>query len=46
MWATMKALTDHNVIPRGQAIGMAKRLASHVMAEYAPLIQKHLKGAT
>lgn len=39
MWATMKALLDHSVVNRPQAVGLAKRLASSVMAEYAPLIR-------
>ena len=43
MWATMKALLDHKIVPRPQAVGLAKRLASGVMAEYAPLIQGFLK---
>lgn len=39
MWATMRALLDHNVVSRPQAVGLARRLASAVMAEYAPLIR-------
>lgn len=42
MWATMKALVDHGIFPRSQAIGLAKRLTHWVMEEYAPLIEKHL----
>lgn len=43
MWATMRALLDHEVVPRHQAIGMARRLARQVMDEYAPLIVEHTK---
>lgn len=46
MWATMKALIDHEVFPRREAIGMAKRLTAWVMGEYAPLIQRHLDRET
>lgn len=46
MWATMKALTDHQIVPRGEAIGLARRLAAGVMAEYAPLIERHLSSRT
>jgi len=42
MWATMKALIDHNVVPRREAIGMAKRLTSWTMTEFAPLVDKWL----
>lgn len=45
MWATMKALIDHDVFPRPQAIGLAKRLSRWVLDEYAPLVEKHLEGA-
>lgn len=46
MWATMKALIDHDVFPRGEAIGLARRLAAGVMTEYAPLIERHLAQKT
>lgn len=42
MWATMKALVDHEIFPRLEAIGLAKRLSHWVMDEYAPLIEEHL----
>jgi len=45
MWATMRALLDHQVFPRAQAVGMARRLASKVMKEYAPLIANHTSSA-
>lgn len=43
MWATMKALTDHDVFPRREAIGLAKRLTVWVLEEFAPLVEKHLQ---
>lgn len=46
MWATMRALLDHQVVPRQQAIGLARRLASGVMTEYAPLLESYLGRET
>lgn len=46
MWATMRALLDHEIVSRPQAIGLAKRLASGVMSEYAPLVEKMLGRET
>ena len=41
MWATMRALLDHCIVPRGQAVGMARRMASKGMGEYAPMIVEY-----
>lgn len=42
MWATLKALIDHEIVPRREAIGLAKRLSTWALDEFAPLVEKHL----
>lgn len=41
MWATLRALLDHDILPRPQAIGLSRRLAYQVMAEYAPRLDRY-----